>query len=117
MPKTKQTSEEELPKEEISEEEVPKVGLKPTTQLVGDKETQWEQIETEVESLKDDFIAGRITLDEVIDRLIASLSAMKTAKTTGLRGLGVGPEMEFPTEEEPTATSEPEEETPPASVA
>ena len=109
----KELPEETLPEEEIlPEEEVPKVGLKPTPGPAEDRETTWGRVEAEVSTIKDDYIAGRITLAEAIDRLVASLNAIKTAEAPGLARLGAKPEMMFPT---PPPAIPPEEEIPPTS--
>ena len=102
---------EELPEERAPlEEEIPKVGLKePTPPVAGDKEAQWASIETEMATIKNEFIAGRITLNDAIDRLVTALNGMKEAP--GLGGLGPGPEMAFPPE-----PATPPEETSPAPV-
>ena len=88
---------EELPEEEapLGEEEIPRVGLRePTPPVAGDRESQWASIETEMTTIKDEFIAGRITLNDAIDRLVTTLNAMREAP--GLGGLGPGPGMIFP---------------------
>ena len=86
---------EELPEEEAPlEEEIPRVGLRPTPGPAEDKEAKWANIEAEMTRAKDDYLAGTITLDEAIDRLVASLNAQREAP--GLGGLGAGPEMAFP---------------------
>jgi hypothetical protein len=104
MPREKRKPIKEIP-EEIPEgpltppeeglEEVPKVGLRPTG-LAEDKEATWVEIESAISALKDDFIAGRATLNETIDKLVSALNAIRTAKAPGLRGLGEGPMLEFP---------------------
>lgn len=97
IPEELPTPEEELPGEVLPEEEIPRVGLRPTPGLAEDKETQWTSIDVEITRIKDDFIAGRIaTLDDAIDQLTTALGALKTARAPGLAGLGVRPEMMFP---------------------
>ena len=89
---------EELPKEEtpLGEEEIPKAELEvpPAPGEPEDREAQWARVETEVATIKDDFIAGRVTLNDAIDRIVTALNAMKEAP--GLGGLGPGPGMIFP---------------------
>lgn len=100
MPRKKREKEipEELEElEEEPEEEIPKVGLRSTPTPAVDKEAQWAKIEREMATVKDDFITGKVTLNEAIDRLVASLNAIKAAEAPGLTGLGAKPEMEFPT--------------------
>ena len=108
---------EELPEEEapLGEEEIPRVGLRePTPPVAGDRESQWASIETEMATIKDEFIAGRITLNNAIDRLVTALNAMREAP--GLGGLGPGPEMIFPPglSVPPAGPAIPPEEIPPA---
>jgi len=105
---------EELPEEEVplGEEETPRVGLRePTPPVAGDRESQWASIETEMATIKDEFIAGRITLNDAIDRLVTALNAMREAP--GLGGLGPGPEMAFPGAPPAGPAIPPEEEIPP----
>ena len=89
---------EELPEEEASlgEEEIPRAELRvpPAPGEPEDRETQWARIETEVAAIKDGFIAGRVTLNDAIDRIVTALNAMREAP--GLGGLGPGPGMIFP---------------------
>ena len=89
---------EELPEEEapLGEEEIPRAELEvpPAPGEPEDREAQWARIETEVAAIKDDFIAGRVTLNDAIDRIVTALNAMREAP--GLGGLGPGPEMIFP---------------------
>ena len=101
MPKRKRRPAEEIPEElpeeeaPLGEEEIPRVGLRePTPPVAGDRESQWASIETEVAAIKDDFIVGRVTLNDAIDRIVTALNAMREAP--GLGGLGPGPEMIFP---------------------
>ena len=101
MPKRKRRPAEEIPEElpeeevPLGEEETPRVGLRePTPPVAGDRESQWASIETEMATIKDEFIAGRITLNDAIDRLVTALNAMREAP--GLGGLGPGPGMIFP---------------------
>lgn len=103
----KKKPEEEIP-EESPAEETAKVGLATKTETPADKEAQWVKIETELSALKEEFMAGRITLGEAIDRLIESLKTIKTAESPALGGLGEGPEMIFPgTSEEEGEPSKP----------
>jgi len=89
---------EELPEEEapLGEEEIPRAELEvpPVPGEPEDRETQWARIETEVAAIKDDFITGRVTLNDAINRIVTTLNAMKEAP--GLGGLGPGPGMIFP---------------------
>jgi len=89
---------EELPEEEapLGEEEIPRAELEvpPAPGEPEDRETQWAKIETEVAAIKDDFIVGRVTLNDAIDRIVTTLNAMREAP--GLGGLGPGPGMIFP---------------------
>lgn len=98
--------------EEVPEEETFKVRLRSTPTPAVDKEAQWAKIESEVATVKDDFITGKVTLNEAIDRLVASLNTIKAAEAPGLTGLGARPEMDFPTPPLGPATP-PEEELPP----
>ena len=108
---------EELPEEEapLGEEEIPRAELEvpPVPGEPEDRETQWAKIETEVAAIKDDFIAGRVTLNDAIDRIVTALNAMREAP--GLGGLGPGPGMIFPPGPSvpPTGPAIPPEEIPP----
>jgi|GEM_PF-5042697 len=119
MPKRKRRRPEEelpekLPEEEVlpEEEEVPRVGLTPTPGPAEDREAIWTRIETEITTIKNDYIAGRITLSDAIDRIITALNAIRAAEAPGLTRLGVRPEMAFPPGPA-TPPIPPEEETPP----
>ena len=106
---------EELPEEEapLGEEEIPRAELEvpPVPGEPEDRETQWARIETEVAAIKDDFIAGRVTLNDAIDRIVTALNAMREAP--GLGGLGPGPGMAFPGTPPVGPAIPPEEEIPP----
>jgi hypothetical protein len=118
MPKKKKPAEvipKELPEEETPLEalpEVPKVELKPTvatTETAKQRQEKWDSIESELQAVRQDYIAGKITFEEVIDKLVAALTVLKAAEEPGLAGLGARPEMAFPV---PPAVP-PEEEIPP----
>ena len=109
---------EELPEEEapLGEEEIPRAELEvpPVPGEPEDREAQWARIETEVAAIKDDFIAGRVTLNDAIDRIVTALNTMK--ETPGLGGLGPGPGIIFPPGPSVSSTGPviPPEEIPPA---
>lgn len=107
MPKKKKLA-EEIP-EELPREEVPKVAMAPTPGPAEDKETNWAKIDAVVTTAKESYITGGVSLSDVIDGLIATLTDMKAAEAPGLAGLGTRPEMAFPA----GPAVPPEEELPP----
>lgn len=110
MPKEK-PKKEVIPEELPPEGEIPKVELKPTvatTETAKQRQEKWDSIESELSAVRQDYIAGKMTFEEVIDKLVAALTTLKTAAVPGLTGLGAGPEMAFP-----AGPVSPEEEIPP----
>lgn len=115
MPKKK-------PEEEILEEplpppppEVPRVELGPPPEGAGilenakEREEKWQEIDSEVSVVRDDYIKGKVGFVETIDKLIVALNTLKAAEAPGLKGLGEGPEMIFPGPGAPPPPPPPEE--------
>lgn len=98
---------EEMPEEEIPEEEETSIGLKEGEQP--DANQEWKKVEAIMNSAKTALDEGTLFPD-VLTTVIETLTALQTETNDKLGGLGVGgPEMDLPEDGEFEPEAEEEE--------